>query len=153
MQKLTKRDIERIVKQWLKNKPIPEIANYFGVSRQWIHPIIKHSTQSGIIPVLHRPRRKSKDIHEEIRFLIVESFQDYRIGPVHLEKKRKEVHGIHIPHNTIYRVLLGHGCIKVNMRKRKQRKWVRFEREHSMSLWQGDWEEAQISSVREKDIY
>ena len=25
------------------------------------------------------------------------------------------------------------------MKKKKQRKWVRYEREHSMSLWQGDW--------------
>ena len=25
------------------------------------------------------------------------------------------------------------------MKKKKQRKWVRYERAHSMSLWQGDW--------------
>lgn len=25
------------------------------------------------------------------------------------------------------------------MKKRKQRKWGRYERDHSMSLWQGDW--------------
>lgn len=148
MQKLTNRDIERIVKQWQKKKPIPEIAKYFGVSRQWIHHIIKRYNQSGIIPVLHRPGRKLKDLHEETRFLILESFHDYRIGPVYLEKKIEEVHGIHIPHNTIYRVLLGHGCIEVNMRKRKQRKWVRFEREHSMSLWQGDWKEVTIDGQK-----
>ena len=148
MQKLTNRDIERIVKQWHKKKPISEIANYFGVSRQWIHHIIKRYSQSGIIPVLHRPGRKSKDIHEETQFLILESYHDCRIGPVHLEKKIEEIHGIHIPHNTIYRVLLGHGCIEVNMRKRKQRKWVRFEREHSMSLWQGDWKEVTIDGQK-----
>ena len=34
VQKLTNRDIERIIKQWQKKKPIPEIAKYFGVSRQ-----------------------------------------------------------------------------------------------------------------------
>jgi hypothetical protein len=31
VQKLTNRDIERIIKQWQKKKPIPEIAKYFGV--------------------------------------------------------------------------------------------------------------------------
>jgi len=25
------------------------------------------------------------------------------------------------------------------MNKKKRRKWVRYERKHSMSLWQGDW--------------
>lgn len=70
MQKLKNRDIERIVKQWHNKKPIPEIANYFEVSRQWIHHIIKRYNQSGIIPFLHRPGRKLKDLHEETRFLI-----------------------------------------------------------------------------------
>jgi hypothetical protein len=34
-------------------------------------------------------------------------------GPVLLEKKIEEVHGIHIPDNTIYPVLLDFGCIEV----------------------------------------
>jgi putative transposase len=66
------------------------------------------------------------------------------VGPVLLERKIEEVHGIHIPHNTIYHVLREYGCIEVNARKRKQRKWVQFEREHSMSLWQGDWKQVTI---------
>jgi putative transposase len=144
VQKLTNRDIERIIKQWKKNKPIKEIANYFGITRQWVHNIINRYIQSGEIPVLHKPGRKQQDVPEEIRILILESFHAYTIGPVHLEKKIEEVHGQHIPHNTIYRVLLDHGCIEVNMKKRKQRKWVRFEREHSMSLWQGDWKQVTL---------
>jgi len=65
-----------------------EIANYFGVNLQWIQQIIKRNNHPGIIPVLHRPGRKSKDIHEETHFFILESYHDYRIGSVHLEKKR-----------------------------------------------------------------
>lgn len=44
------------------------------------------------------------DIPEETRFLILESFHDYRNGPGLLEKKIEDFHRIHIPHNTIYRV-------------------------------------------------
>jgi putative transposase len=29
--------------------------------------------------------------------------------------------------------------VEENMNKKKRRKWVRYEREYSMSLWQGDW--------------
>jgi putative transposase len=141
-------DVERIIKQWQKKKPIPEIAKYFEVSRQWVHHFINRYKQSGMIPVLHRPGRKRKDIHEETKFLILTSFHDYKIGPAHLEKKIEEIHRIHIPHNTIYRVLLNHGYIAVNPRKRKQRKWVRFEREHSLALWQGDWKEVTIDGQK-----
>jgi len=122
VQKLTNRDIERIVKQWQKKRPIYKIANYFGVSRQWIHRLINRYTQSRSIPVIHRPGQKSKDIHEETRFLILDSYHDYRIGPVHLEKKIEEVHGLHIPHNTIYRVLLGSWVHRTEYEKKKAEK-------------------------------
>jgi len=32
----------------------------------------------------------------------------------------------------------------MNMKKRKQTKWVKFEWEHFMSLWQGDWKQITI---------
>ncbi len=56
-----------------------------------------------------------------------------------LEKLIERDHSIHIPHNTIYKVLLKHSLVVESMNKKKRRKWVRFEREHSMELWQGDW--------------
>lgn len=37
-------------------------------------------------------------------------------------------------HNTIYWILLEHGRVEVCMKKRKQRKGVRYERDHAMSL-------------------
>jgi len=42
-------------------------------------------------------------------------------------------YGIHIPHNTIY-ILLNHNLVEENMNKKKRRKWVRFERTHSMAM-------------------
>ena len=74
MQKLTNRDIERIVKKWKKGKQISEIANYFGVSRQWVHHLLNRYKQSGMIPVLHKPGRKPKGIAEETRFLSIQFF-------------------------------------------------------------------------------
>jgi putative transposase len=35
-----------------------------------------------------------------------------------------------------------------NSRKKRQRKWVRFERKHSMSLWQGNWKEFDIDESK-----
>ena len=71
--------------------------------------------------------------------LILESYKEYKVGAMLLEQKIESEKGIHIPHNTIYRVLLRNSLIIENMKKKRQRKWVRFERKHSMSMWQGDW--------------
>jgi len=56
------------------------------------------------------------------------------VGPTQLEKKIEETYGIHISHKRIYQVLLFHGLVEINMKKRQQRKYVRYERAHSMSL-------------------
>ncbi len=139
MRKLTNKDIARIVKQWLKGKSITKIAEFFQISRQRVHQIIKKFKETGEIPFLKKPGRKPKEIDEETEKIILEAHKEFNLGPVHLEKKIEEVYGIHIPHNTIYKVLLNYGLVEENMKKKKQRKWVRYERAHSMSLWQGDW--------------
>ncbi|MBO8182866.1 MAG: transposase [Archaeoglobus sp.] len=139
MRKLTNKDIARIVKQWLKGKPITKIAEFFQVTRQRIHQIINKFKETRKIPFLQKLGRKPKQIDEETERIILEAHGEFNLGPVHLERKIEEIYGEHIPHNTIHKVLLNHGLVEENMEKKKQRKWVRYEREHSMSLWQGDW--------------
>ena len=146
--KLTSRDIERIISQRKRKKPIKSIAEYFGVSRQRIHTILRQYKRTGKIPYLQNPGRKRTPVSDETGMLILDSFITYSLGPVLLEKKIEIVRGIHIPHNAIYQVLLYHGMIEPNMRKRRQRKWVRYERKHSMSMWQGDWKEFDIDESK-----
>jgi len=146
--KLTNRDIERILKQRLNGKPVAEIARYFQVTRQRIYQIIQAFNEIQESPVLKQPGRRPQPIDKTIEELILESYRVHNLCPVHLEKKIEETHGIHIPHNRIYKVLLSHDLVEINMKKRKQRKWVRYEREHSMSLWQGDWKEFVMNEER-----
>jgi putative transposase len=138
LSKLPNRDIGRILKQRLKGKPVAEIARYFQVTRQRIYQIINAFNEIQEPPVLKQPGRPPQFIDKATEGLILESYHANNMSPIHLEKKIEETHGIHIPHNRIYKVLLSHGLVEINMKKRKQRKWVRYEREHSMSLWQGD---------------
>jgi len=117
--KLTSRDIERIISQRKRKKPIKSIAKYFGVSRQRIHTILRQYKRTREIPYLRIPGRKKNPISDDTIMLILDSFITYSLGPVLLEKKIEIVRGIHIPHNTIYQVLLYHGMIEPNMKKRR----------------------------------
>ncbi|MGB6533792.1 MAG: DDE-type integrase/transposase/recombinase [Candidatus Nitrosopolaris sp.] len=47
-------------------------------------------------------------------------------------------HGIKIPHNRIHKIL-NHRLASNDTNKRRRRKWVKYERRHSMSLWHTDW--------------
>ena len=104
--KLTNRDIERIIKQQQKGKLVAELARYFQVTRQRVYQIIGKYKENLEYPVLKRPGRRSQSINSASEELILECYHANNLSPVHLEKKIEETHGIHIPHNRIYKVLL-----------------------------------------------
>jgi putative transposase len=84
--------------------------------------------------------RKKKTLDAESERLILDINKEQNLGARRLEKIIDFQHGKHIPHNTIHRVLLDHGLANVNRNKAKRRKpWVRYEREHSLSLVHLDW--------------
>ncbi|MEM3042859.1 MAG: IS481 family transposase, partial [Thermoplasmata archaeon] len=62
-------------------------------------------------------------------------------GAFILEKAIESEEGINIPHNRIHRILKENGLAKDEPRKQRRRKWVRYERKHSNSLWHADWVE------------
>ena len=47
--------------------------------------------------------------------------------------------GINVSHNIIYRVLLKYNMVYENHNKKNQKKYVKYEREHSNSLWHIEW--------------
>lgn len=144
--KLSERDICGIIRQWKKGKPVRELAEYHSVTRQRIYQIISSYEKTGQYPYPKTPGRKPGEIPYDIENLILSYHDKYYVGPCHLENQIEKETKIHIPHNTTYRVLLNHGRVEICMKKRRQRKWVRYEREHSMSLWQGDWKMVKLNN-------
>ncbi|MBD3155426.1 MAG: DDE-type integrase/transposase/recombinase [Candidatus Aenigmarchaeota archaeon] len=65
----------------------------------------------------------------------------YGWSPVKIEGHLEQHYGIHIPHNRIYQLLKIKGLNKPIGKPRKTWGKKRWEREHSMSLWQGDWKD------------
>ena len=137
-----------IILYWEKGKPVVEISRKFQVTRQRVYQFISRYKESGRYPTNKKTGRKPQLIDERTEELVLASYRSNNVGPTHLEKKIEETYGIHIPHNRIYRVLLNHDLVEINMRKRQQRKYVRYERTHSMSMWQGDWKEFELNGSK-----
>jgi len=88
---------------------------------------------------LKNPGRKKDPISEEMKTMVYETRKEHPgIGALSIEKNLKEI-GVKISHNKIHEILKEGGMVMENMNKKKQRKWVRWEREHSNSLWHMDW--------------
>jgi putative transposase len=145
VRRLTERKIRWILRQIERGIKIQEIAAVMKVSPRRIYQIHQYYRTTGTIPALRPSGRRKRLIDENMERIILTSYARYRIGPVLLEKVIERDHDLHIPHNTIYQILLRNNLIEENMRKRRQRKWVRFERDHAMSLWQGDWKRVTVN--------
>ncbi len=139
MRKLNQRKILWIIRKIEKGRSMAEIAKIQGITKVRVWQLYQEYLSFRERPQLKKSGRKRKEISEYERKLVFEKYEKYRLGPLALESKIERDVGIHIPHNRIYRIMLEGGLIMENPKKKKQRKYVRFERKHSMSLWQGDW--------------
>ena len=57
-------------------------------------------------------------------------------------------HTVSIFRNRIHRYLMDRGLAKAERSRQKQRKWVRYERNHSMSAGPIDWHEDPVSGLK-----
>ena len=120
-------------------KSVKDLALAQKITKRRVKQLWAEYKRTGKIPILNKPGRKPKPILEEHRKIIDESYKTYCVGPLALEKVIQREYKLHIPHNTIYKYMLNENLIIENPKKKKQRKWVRYEREHSLSLVHTDW--------------
>ena len=71
--------------------------------------------------------------------VILSSLSEECSGAVSLEKKIEDTTGIHIPHNTTHTMLKDADIAETQPKKSARRRWVRYERTHSNSMWHTDY--------------
>lgn len=138
MKKLNKRKIKWIVRQIdERNYGVWRIARIQKITKQHAYTVYKRF--KGVKdPMLLPCGRKPRPISSEETKLVVDTYKEFRVGATMIEQILDEK-GIHVPHNRIHKVLLSQGLAKNEPKKQRRRKWVRYERKHSNSLWHADW--------------
>jgi len=140
MRKLNKKKIKWIVKEMEKR-----VVGAWTISKlQKITPRharrVYRSYRDCKNPVILKPGRKSREITEQERQLVTNTYKEYFVGATMLEEILDEK-GIHINHNRIHKIMLEQGFAKHEEKKQKRRKYCRYERKHSLSLVHSDWAE------------
>jgi len=140
MGKLDNKKMERIIQnRKYRGKSISWLSSYYEVSERRIRQILAYDKEYGCPPILQKRGRKKKKISDQEIQTILFYYEESHLGAVGLEKYIELEEGIHIPHNRIHKVLTDNHLSTPNPKKQKQRKYHRYERKHSMSLWHGDW--------------
>jgi putative transposase len=111
------------------------------VSERWVHQLWQRYRKTGVIPELKKPGRPRKEISDLQTRVVVEAFTRFRLGAVCLEKMIDTHFLMHIPHNTVHQILKHKGLAVEESKKRGRRKWIRYERTYSNSLWHTDYKQ------------
>lgn len=116
------------------------IADMMGVSPVWIKKLWSRYKKTGAVPVLARPGRRPVFATPEQKELICKAWRE-NDSPcaVILEKILDSKYARHIPHNRIHAVLKEMNLASDEPKKQHRKKWIRYERTYSNSLWHTDW--------------
>lgn len=134
---------EWIVKQKIKGEMTnKEIADSQDVTRMTVNRIWRKYCEEGLDALkTKRIGRKPDNIPEKVKKAILQKRnKKYGIRKIEGLLKRE---GISISHNKIHRFLKEKGMVEKEPKKGLRKKYVRWERDHSNSMWQTDfcWQE------------
>jgi putative transposase len=72
--------------------------------------------------------------------IVEDQWRKHRLNALTLEKVTQYETKVRIPHNTIHKIILEKGFAGEQENKQKRQKpWVRYERDHSLSAVHMDW--------------
>ena len=147
--KLNRRKVHWIIRQKQKGVSSKEIARDMKVSRRRVEQIWKYFQDEGHEPIIGESVGRPRKFFDEKEALVVkEAYLQFKFGARMLEVVIKKVYKLKIPHNRIHMYLLSRGLSAQDPKKQKRRKWVRYEREHSMSAGHIDWHENNLTGLK-----
>jgi transposase InsO family protein len=130
----------------VERRPKAAVARDYGVSRRWVHELVRRFLAEGEAGLEPRPRRPASSPHRvpqaleqeivELRKELVDQGLDagaHTIA-VHLERR----HGTCPAVSTIWRVLSRRGFVTPQPQKRPRNSFVRFEAQMPNERWQAD---------------
>ena len=120
-------------------KTSAKIVDRMGVSARRVQQLYAEYRRTGAVPVLGMPGRPRKEIPDHAKIEIEAAFRLHRLGAVRLERILDTTARIHIPHNTIHRIMREKGLAARQPKKSSRRAWVRYERTYSNSMWHTDY--------------
>lgn len=139
--KLNKRKIFTILRMKNEEQTTYQIKKRVGVTIQRVNQIWKEYNETGEIPVVGlRMGRPVKEIPQNWVRIVVETYKKYRFSASILEPIIQRDYKVHIPHNTIHKILIKEKLAQPLEEKYvRKRKIKRYERRHSLSLTHVDW--------------
>lgn len=137
--------LDRLVKSKSRGCSSFLVARNLGVGKRRVDQLWREYQRTGVVPVLERVGKKVKPVSEEVVSVVIKAKREFGFGARVLERLIRERYKIKLSHNKIHEVLKLNGLASACARKQKHRKWVRYEREHSLTAAHMDWYDNEVT--------
>ena len=137
--RLMAKSIRYAMKQLEKGKSASTVANELGVTPRHIRRLRAEFREIGFAHVPRsagRPARKLPS-QEEVQ-LVLNAYRQENVGVLRTTMNLLMV-GHNIRYQRAYCIMKDNGLVVPSEAKSKKRKWIRYERKHSNSMWHTDW--------------
>jgi putative transposase len=141
--------IIRMKEQGVKNA---EIASVQKISIRRIQQIYAQYRKGKNVPSLKRAGRPKKDVTEFEMGIVRKAYERFRSNALYLEVIISRIYNLKINHNRIHAIMVSEGMSVEEYRKHTRKKWIRYERDYSNSLWHTDWHEIKDSRWKGKQL-
>lgn len=139
MKKLNRRKVRWLIQAVERRElSMRKIARQQGITPRWLRELHREYKRTGQYPYPRDPGRKSKAIPESQRQEVLALHKEHPLCACMMERILRE-RGVKIPHNRIHDILRDAGIARKEPKKSHRRKWIRYQRRHSNSLWHTDW--------------
>jgi putative transposase len=140
MRVLNKRKLRWILREVKKGDlSVYKIAKQQGVTSRWVRKLARRYGDTPLYKIeTGIPGRMPEPIAEKERTEVLKIHEKMPMCAVKIEQYLKANELSHIPHNRIHRILLAENKVSVVNKRIRRKKWVRYERRHSNSLWHTD---------------
>ena len=152
MKKLNLRQLRWIIRQCRTgDTSVYRIAKQQGITPRYVRMLrgrYKNVPDCQIEKIrIQKCGRKSNQIEDYERMMVLKMYEKMPLCAVKMEKYHELLGIPRIPHNRIHRILTDAGIAKPIHKKIKRKKWVRYERRHSNSLWHTDFSDAEDGKI------
>ena len=146
MAKLVQKTIRWIIRERQKIEDrkdgaltVAQIAKHAKVTDRRVRQLWARYRAAGRVPELDAPGRPSSACWNAHASIVVSAYAKYRCGSVELGRMIEKEWDIHIPHYAVLAIMQERGLSSEVPARSRRRKWIRYERAYSNSMWHTDY--------------